>query len=121
MLRFAGVSASARPLVTSGMALAMPPVPVLVAAPAPVRRNHSSTVRLDALSAGAAPKVTYWLVPFEQHGLARGDAGRLRRGARGGGRLVVGEVLGRDHVVVGRARRGGRVRVGRGRAAASRR
>ena len=28
MLRLAGVSASARPLVTSGMALAMPPVPV---------------------------------------------------------------------------------------------
>ena len=34
-------SASARPLVISGIALAMPPVPVEVPTPAPVRLNHS--------------------------------------------------------------------------------
>src|SRR3954470_11443636 len=64
MLRLAGASPSARPFVTSGIALAMPPVPVLVPAPAPVRRNHSSSVRLEAFNAGAAPNVTYWLEPF---------------------------------------------------------
>ena len=45
MLTLAGVSASARPFVISGIALAMPPVPVLVPTPAPVRRNHSSSVK----------------------------------------------------------------------------
>ena len=59
MLRFAGVSTSARPFVISGIALAMPPLPVLVPTPVPVRRNHSSSVRFCALSAGAAPNVTY--------------------------------------------------------------
>ena len=48
----------------SGIALAMPPVPVLVPAPTPVRRNHSSSVKFEAFSAGAAPNVRYWLVPF---------------------------------------------------------
>jgi hypothetical protein len=51
-------------LVSSGIALAMPPVPVLVPAPVPVRRNQSSTVNVLAFSAGAAPKVTYWLEPL---------------------------------------------------------
>ena len=35
-----------------------------VPTPAPVRRNHSSSVKLVAPSAGAAPNVTYWLEPF---------------------------------------------------------
>ncbi len=64
MFRFAGVSASARPFEISGIALAMPPVPVLVPAPAPVRLNHSSSVKLWAFSVGAEPKVTYWVDPF---------------------------------------------------------
>ncbi len=64
MFRFAGVSASARPFVISGIALAMPPVPVLVPTPVPVRLNHSSRVRFWAFRAGAAPKVTYWLDPL---------------------------------------------------------
>ena len=41
-------SDSARPLVTSGMALAMPPLPVLVPTPAPVRLNHVSSVKVVA-------------------------------------------------------------------------
>ena len=45
MLTLAGVSASAPPLVTSGMAEAMPPVPVDVATPAPSRRNQVSMVK----------------------------------------------------------------------------
>ncbi len=57
-------SASARPFVTSGIALAMPPVPVEVPTPAPVRRNHSSSVNCEAPRPAAGPKVTYWLVPF---------------------------------------------------------
>src|SRR5947207_9924810 len=64
MLRLAGVSASARPFEMSGIALAMPPVPVLVPTPAPVRRNHNSSVKFEAFSAGAAPNVRYWLEPF---------------------------------------------------------
>ena len=64
MFTLAGVSASARPLVISGMALAMPPVPVLVPTPAPVRWNQSSSVKVEALRPGAAPKVMYWLEPF---------------------------------------------------------
>src|SRR6266536_2891813 len=64
MFRFAGVSASARPLVTSGIALARPPAPVLVPTPAPVRLNHVSSVNCVAPSPGAGPKVTYWLDPF---------------------------------------------------------
>ena len=86
MLTLAGVSCSARPFVISGIALAMPPLPVLVPTPAPVRRNHSSSVRFCAFRAGAAPNVTYWLEPLSDervtHGLGRAstvteaDAGR---------------------------------------------
>src|SRR6185369_1028631 len=64
MLRLAGVSASARPFVIRGIAFATPPVPVLVPAPAPVRLNHSSRVKFVTPRAGAAPNVTYWLVPL---------------------------------------------------------
>jgi hypothetical protein len=64
MLRLAGVSASARPFVISGMALVMPPLPVLVPTPEPVRRNHSSRVRSLAPRAEVGPKVTYWLEPL---------------------------------------------------------
>ena len=42
----AGVSASARPFAISGIALAIPPVPVLVPTPAPVRLNHNSSVNV---------------------------------------------------------------------------
>ena len=59
MLTLAGVSASAPPLVTSGIALAMPPVPVVTPTPAPVRRNQVSSVKLVAPRAGAVPNVTY--------------------------------------------------------------
>ena len=80
------VSASARPLVISGIALAMPPVPVLVPTPAPVRLNHSSRVKLVAPTDGsaAAPKVTYWLVPLSCRpvpALADGVALTVGRGA----------------------------------------
>src|SRR6186997_1754332 len=64
MLTLAGVSASARPFVISGIALAMPPLPVEVPTPAPVRRNHVSSVNVDAPSADALPIVTYWVDPF---------------------------------------------------------
>src|SRR5215211_5695603 len=57
-------SASARPLVISGTALAIPPDPVLVPTPAPVRLNHVSNVNCAAPKPGAAPNVTYWLEPF---------------------------------------------------------
>ena len=50
-------SASAIPLVTSGMATT-PPVPVLVAMPAPSRLNHVSIVSVDTPSPGAAPNLT---------------------------------------------------------------
>ena len=57
-------SASARPFVMSGMALATPPVPVDVPTPVAVRRNHSSSVNVAAFRPGAAPNVTYWVDPF---------------------------------------------------------
>jgi hypothetical protein len=63
MLTFAGVSASAPPFVTSGIALAMPPVPVETGVPVAVRRNHVSTVKFVTPRALAAPKVTRWLEP----------------------------------------------------------
>ncbi len=56
-------SASARPFVTSGIAVT-PPVPVLVARPAPVCLNQVSSVNVAAPRAGAAPNVTYELEPF---------------------------------------------------------
>jgi hypothetical protein len=64
MFRLAGVSASPRPLVISGAALASPPVPVDVGVPVPSRRNHVSRVKLWTPRAAALPKVTYWLVPL---------------------------------------------------------
>ncbi len=63
MLRLAGVSASPRPLVTSGMALASPPVPVVVVTPVPSRRNQHSTVKVLAPRDEAVPKVTWSLTP----------------------------------------------------------
>src|SRR6266545_5277193 len=64
-------SASARPFVISGTALAIPPVPVLVPTPAPVRLNHVSNVNCAAPKPGAAPNVTYWLDPLN----CKADAG----------------------------------------------
>ena len=55
-------SLSARPLVTSGTATT-PPLPVLVAVPAPSERNQVSIVNCDRPSAGASPKVTWSSVP----------------------------------------------------------
>src|SRR5438093_2457964 len=52
-------SASARPFVTSGMAAARPPVPLVVVCPAPSRLNHVSIVNVAVPSPGAAPNVTY--------------------------------------------------------------
>src|SRR5690242_857528 len=57
-------SASARPFVTRGIALVIPPLPVPVPAPGPVRKNQVSSVNVAALNSGAAPKVTYWLDPL---------------------------------------------------------
>src|SRR6476619_5921500 len=64
ILTLAGVSASAPPLVMSGMALAMPPVPVVTPTPAPVRLNQVSRVKVVTPRLAALPKVTYWLVPL---------------------------------------------------------
>ncbi len=66
-------SASARPLVTSGMAV-MPPLPVLVPTPAPVRWNQVSSVNVAAPSPGAAPNVTYWLLPLKARAVPAGAA-----------------------------------------------
>ena len=60
----AAVSASARPLVMSGIASGMPPVPVFVPMPAPVRLNHSSTVNVALRSWVVLPRVAYWLEPL---------------------------------------------------------
>ena len=62
MLTLAGLSASAPPLVTSGIALAMPPVPVVTPTPAPVRLNQVSSVKLVTPSARrrAEGDVVWW-------------------------------------------------------------
>jgi hypothetical protein len=46
------------PLVTSGIAVVMPPLPVDTAVPTPSRRNQHSTVNCARSSAGGSPKVT---------------------------------------------------------------
>src|SRR5436309_3764940 len=56
-------SASARPLLRSGIASGMPPVPVLVPTPAPSCLNHVSMVNVAVPRPGAGPKVTYSFVP----------------------------------------------------------
>ncbi len=77
----AAVSASARPFVMRGIADAMPPVPVLVPTPAPVRLNQSSTVNWAERRPGEAPIVTYWLLPFSWMAwfpaAEAGDEGRI--------------------------------------------
>src|SRR6185295_1534114 len=50
-------SASARPFVSSGIAVT-PPVPLDVLVPGPVFLNHNSSVKTCAPSVGAAPNVT---------------------------------------------------------------
>ena len=77
MLRLAGVSASAPPLVTSGMALAMPPVPVVTPTPAPSRRNQVSSVKLVTPSAAALPEGDVVVGAVEAE---RGAGGHRRRG-----------------------------------------
>ena len=77
MSTLAGVSASAPPLVTSGMAVAMPPVPVVTPRPAPVRLNQVSSVKLVTPSDGAAPNVTYWLVPLSWRALTDATRGEI--------------------------------------------
>ena len=75
MLTLAGVSCSARPFVISGIALATPPLPVLVPTPAPVRRNHSSSVKILRVQGrrGAHRHVLARAVERERvtHGLGR--------------------------------------------------
>src|SRR6266550_8153556 len=56
-------SAWAIPLVTIGIAVT-PPLPVLVAAPAPSRLIHASSVNTEAPRPGATPIVTYALLPL---------------------------------------------------------
>ena len=98
----------------------MPPVPVLVPAPAPVRLNHSSSVRFGALSAGAAPNVTYWLVPVELQAVA--GRGALRRCAAASFEAAATRCAeastADDDVVVRRVVDGRRVDVGRSRSSA---
>src|SRR5512142_2439106 len=65
-------SASARPFVISGIALAIPPVPVLVPTPAPVPLNQVSSVNRDASKDGAAPKVTNCDEPSKASAFALG-------------------------------------------------
>ncbi len=50
-----------------------PPFPVLVPSPAAVRRNHSSTVKVDERRPGEAPIVTYWFVPLSCRPLVVGN------------------------------------------------
>src|SRR6185503_12762259 len=58
-------SDSPRPLVTRGIALARPPVPVSIPTPAvPFHLIHASTVKAERPSPGAGPMVTDWLVPL---------------------------------------------------------
>src|SRR4026208_1553604 len=52
------LSFSARPFVTRGTALAMPPDPVSVPTPVPGRSHQVSIVKAEAPSPGAAPNVT---------------------------------------------------------------
>src|SRR6266536_5368123 len=73
-MSLASPSASARPFVTSGIALAKPPVPVLVPTPAPLRLSQHSSVNVDAPNPGAAPKVTYWLLPLNCSAVPANDA-----------------------------------------------
>src|SRR5437667_12335677 len=70
-------SFSARPFVTSGTAVT-PPVPVLVAAPVPSRRNQVSIVNVAESSPGAGPHVTYALVQPKSIPLLMTDALTLR-------------------------------------------
>ena len=53
-----------RPFVISGIALVIPPVPVVVPTPAPVRLNHSSIVKVALRRSAEPPSVAYWLEPF---------------------------------------------------------
>ena len=58
-------SASFLPFAISGSTFVSPPVPVPGSTvPVPVFWNHVSSVKEDAPSPGAAPNVTYWLVPL---------------------------------------------------------
>src|SRR5437867_6418308 len=69
-------SASPRPFVTSGMAAARPPVPVVVVIPVPSRLNHVSIVNVAAPRLRAWPKVTYSFpgaVPLRRSPYAPGD------------------------------------------------
>ncbi len=52
-------SASPRPFVSSGTAAVIPPVPVVVVAPVPVRLNQTSRVNDAAPRVLALPNVTY--------------------------------------------------------------
>jgi hypothetical protein len=60
----AAVSPSALPFAMSGIALAMPPVPVSIPTPAPVRLNHSSVVNVAERSWVVEPNRACWLEPF---------------------------------------------------------
>ena len=77
MFRLVGRLALGAPLVTSGIALAMPSVPVVTPMPAPVRLNHVSMVKLVTLSAGAGAEGDVVVRAVE---LERVVAGRGRDG-----------------------------------------
>src|SRR6188508_717236 len=88
MLTLAGVSASAPPFVISGIALAMPPVPVVTPTPAPVRLNQVSRVKVVTPRLLALPKVTYWLVPLNWSAAPAVADGVALAGAEPGERLA---------------------------------
>ena len=85
MFRLAGVSASARPFVISGMALAMPPLPVLVPTPAPVRLNHSSSVKFGRVERRRGAERHVLARPVEAQGRAHGHRRAWRDGGRSAG------------------------------------
>ena len=104
MLTLAGVSACGRPLVTSGMALVMPPVPVLVADAGAVAPEPGLDREGGGAEAGAGPKVTWSLVPSKSSAEPVGTVG-VAEASFEARRLVVGRIDGGDGVEVLRCRR----------------
>ena len=87
----------------------MPPVPVVTPTPAPSRRNQVSIVKLVTPSAGgAAPKVTWSLVPSKSSAAPAATDGVTAAAVEAAERLPAVSTDD-DHVLVGGAVDGGRV------------
>ena len=97
-------SACGPPWATSGMNCVIPPVPVVLATPAPVRLNHVSIVNVERSSFAGSPNVTY--APLDPRsspvGCCGGPVGVAVAWFDAVG-LVVGIVDGRDDIEVRRA------------------